>query len=203
MLINSSQAVVAKYLYDAFGNVLSASGLLANANLYQFSSKEKHLNSRLVYYLYRYYDPNLQRWLNRDPIAEPGFAELRGEGQRIHEDQVNFFIFDDNNPVNKVDALGLSPCIQRCINQGNDDMATCKNITKTCAKAGAVIGGIGGGVVGGIRGGTTGAVGVGIAVAVIDGAGWGFAGWFSCNFWASAKEAGCEAGCISIGPNAP
>jgi hypothetical protein len=53
MLINSSQAVVAQYLYDAFGNVLSASGLLANANVYQFSSKERHLNSGLVYYLFQ------------------------------------------------------------------------------------------------------------------------------------------------------
>jgi YD repeat-containing protein len=51
MLINSEQAIVARYLYDAFGNVLSASGLMANANLYRFSSKEGHPNSGLVYYL--------------------------------------------------------------------------------------------------------------------------------------------------------
>jgi hypothetical protein len=36
------------------------SGLFADANLYRFSSKEAHLNSGLVYYLCRYYDPNLQ-----------------------------------------------------------------------------------------------------------------------------------------------
>jgi RHS repeat-associated protein len=72
MLVNSSQAIVAKYLYDAFGNVLSKSGLLANANVYQFSSKEMHLNSGLVYYLYRFYDPNLQRWLNGDPLGDYG-----------------------------------------------------------------------------------------------------------------------------------
>ena len=77
MLINSSQAIVAKYLYDAFGNVLSKSGLLADANVYQFSSKEKDLNSGMVYYLYRYYDPNLQRWPNRDPLGEPGFDLAR------------------------------------------------------------------------------------------------------------------------------
>ena len=93
MLINSEQAVVAKYLYDAFGNVLSVSGLLANANRYQFSSKEKDLNSGLVYYLYRYYDPNLQRWLNRDPIGEMG--------------GLNLYTFINNEPVIGVDYFGL------------------------------------------------------------------------------------------------
>jgi RHS repeat-associated protein len=76
MLVNPSQYIVAKYLYDAFGNVLSASGILAQQNLYRFSSKEFHLNSGLSYYLYRYYDPNLQRWSNRDPLGDCGMASI-------------------------------------------------------------------------------------------------------------------------------
>jgi RHS repeat-associated protein len=66
--------------------------LLADANVYQFSSKEKHLNSGLVYYLYRYSDPNLQRWLNRDPIGELG--------------GVNLYQFVQNNPLTDIDFLG-------------------------------------------------------------------------------------------------
>src|SRR5262249_52007575 len=58
-LINANQAIVAKYLYDPFGGILSQSGPLADANLYRFSSKEFHRNSGLVHYLYRYYEPNL------------------------------------------------------------------------------------------------------------------------------------------------
>ena len=69
-LINSQQSVVARYLYDPFGNTLSQSGPSAAANLYRFSSKEFHVNSGLVYYLYRFYDPNLQRWINRDPLGD-------------------------------------------------------------------------------------------------------------------------------------
>ena len=76
MLINTSNAVVAKYLYDVFGNTLSKSGLLSDANHYCFSSKERDQNSGLVYYLYRYYDPNLQRWPNRDPIDSPTLIRL-------------------------------------------------------------------------------------------------------------------------------
>ena len=54
MMISPSQYIVARYLYDAFGNVLSAAGSLAQQNLYRFSSKEAHLNSSLIYYPYRY-----------------------------------------------------------------------------------------------------------------------------------------------------
>jgi RHS repeat-associated protein len=106
MLINSSQAVIAKYLYDAFGNVLSKSGLLADANRYQFSSKEKDLNSGLVYYLYRYYDPNLQRWINRDPLGERGFDLLRTKRWSKHS--ANAYLFLKNEPVRGVDRFGLA-----------------------------------------------------------------------------------------------
>ena len=68
-LIYSNQLVAARYSYDPFGNTLAATGPLAEANLYRFSSKEWHPNSGLIYYLYRFYDPNLQRWVNRDPLA--------------------------------------------------------------------------------------------------------------------------------------
>ena len=108
MLINDSQAVVAKYLYDAFGNILSKSGLLADANLYRFSSKEAHPNSGLVYYLYRYYDPNLQRWPNRDPHWEVGFLLLRwGSGGKPGTDLMNLYSYVDNSPLISIDPEGL------------------------------------------------------------------------------------------------
>src|SRR6266481_189134 len=72
-MLNSSQAMVASYRYDPFGNTISSSGTLASANIYRFSSKEIHANSGMYYYGYRFYDPNLQRWVNRDPINELGF----------------------------------------------------------------------------------------------------------------------------------
>jgi RHS repeat-associated protein len=109
MLVNSYQAAVAKYLYDAFGNTLSLSGPLAYANLYRFSSKEAHQNSGLVYYLYRYYDPNLQRWANRDPIGELGFELLcwrKPVGAPLNDYWSNPYNFVLNNPSNNVDLNG-------------------------------------------------------------------------------------------------
>jgi RHS repeat-associated protein len=92
-MLNSSQAMVASYRYDPFGNTISSSGTLASANVYRFSSKEIHANSGMYYYGKRFYDPNLQRWINRDPIEERGGINLYG--------------FAGNDPENLVDADGL------------------------------------------------------------------------------------------------
>jgi len=91
-LVNSSQTLAASYRYDPFGNYISQSGSLADANVYRFSSKEIHVNSGLYYYGYRWYDPYLQRWLNRDPLG-------KGKGQQLYE-------FSGNAPVHFVDFWG-------------------------------------------------------------------------------------------------
>jgi len=94
-LVDGSQTVVASYRYDPFGNTISSSGALSVANLYQFSSKEIHVASGMYYYGYRFYDPSLQRWINRDPVGEPSGA--------------NLYYYVRNAPVLRTDALGLNP----------------------------------------------------------------------------------------------
>jgi RHS repeat-associated protein len=93
-MLNSSQSMVASYRYDPFGNTISSSGTLATNNVYRFSSKEIHANSGMYYYGYRFYDPSMQRWINRDPIEELG--------------GINLYRFARNNPVNERDPIGLS-----------------------------------------------------------------------------------------------
>ena len=44
-LMNANGAIVARYHYDPYGNLLAMSGPLAEANLYRFSSKEWHAKS--------------------------------------------------------------------------------------------------------------------------------------------------------------
>lgn len=97
VLIYTNQTIAAKYEYDPFGNVLSQSGPLAGANLYRYSSQEYHVASGLICYLRRFYDPNLQRWINRDPSGESAGKNLYG--------------FVGNNPISVVDARGLQGTI--------------------------------------------------------------------------------------------
>jgi RHS repeat-associated protein len=101
-LVSPYQEIAAKYLYDPFGNTLAMYGTLATANTYRFSSKEWNGNSGLYYYLYRFYDPNLQRWLNRDPLADEMSLKVRYFGPNPNSLYLNYlgnpYEFDFNNP---------------------------------------------------------------------------------------------------------
>jgi RHS repeat-associated protein len=107
-LVDSSGTLQASYRYDPYGNTLSSSGSLAGANTYRFSSKEWLATAGLYYYYgYRCYSPNWQRWVNRDPIHEVGFASItmkRGFYSRLEQ---NLFAFVNNRPISFVDTLGL------------------------------------------------------------------------------------------------
>jgi len=91
-LVHSSQGLAAVYDYDPYGRTISASGNLAAANRYRFSSKLVHAYTGMYYYGYRFYDPYLQRWLNRDLIEEEG-------GNNLYE-------FVSNAPLNECDPDG-------------------------------------------------------------------------------------------------
>jgi RHS repeat-associated protein len=111
-LMSLYQQIAAKYLYDPYGNTLAMYGALATANTYRFSSKEWSGNSGLYYYLYRFYDPNLQRWVNRDPLGDEAivrFASLDNPTDYISlrsEGLENLFEFNHANPEFFVDKDG-------------------------------------------------------------------------------------------------
>jgi len=113
-LINTNQGIIAKYLYDPFGGVLSQSGPLAAANLARFSSKEFHPNSRLVYYLYRHFDPGSQRWQTRDPLGDASFFRAQIRRDRRHapalfkERLKPAYAFVSNDAIDYIDPLGLN-----------------------------------------------------------------------------------------------
>ncbi|MES3030935.1 MAG: RHS repeat-associated core domain-containing protein [Patescibacteria group bacterium] len=92
-LVGTNQQVAGRYLYEPFGRLIAMNGPLAEANTYRFSSKEVHEPSGLAHYFYRYYEPSLQRWINRDPIEEKGGLNLYG--------------FVKNRPVHSIDPYGL------------------------------------------------------------------------------------------------
>lgn len=101
-LETSSQGLGASYRYDPYGNFLGSTGSLAYANVYQFSSKElvpidptgTQPFETLYYYGYRFYAPNLQRWLNRDPLGELGFETLHLADQPLSIRKLLLGIYD-------------------------------------------------------------------------------------------------------------
>ncbi len=92
-MVDSSEAVLARYQYDPFGRTLGMSGPLAAENPFRFSSQMVEPNTGLYGFAYRFYDPPLQRWLNRDPIGESG--------------GVNLYQAFGGDPVNQIDPFGL------------------------------------------------------------------------------------------------
>ena len=75
-LTDATGAVVAHYEYSPFGKVLVANGTYASINPFRFSSEYHDDETALVYYNYRYYSPELGRWMSRDPIGEKGGENL-------------------------------------------------------------------------------------------------------------------------------
>ncbi|MFX0199180.1 MAG: RHS repeat domain-containing protein [Candidatus Hodarchaeota archaeon] len=104
-LVNASDgAIAAHYQYDAFGNIVYSTGSLAGENPFRFSTKYTDTETGLVYYGYRYYSPDLGRWINRDPIGEQG--------------GLNLYAFIGNNALNGNDYLGLlSPFIVQLVKE--------------------------------------------------------------------------------------
>ncbi len=92
-LINAdTSAITAHYEYDPYGNLITATGSYAAENPFRFSTKYHDDETGLVYYGYRYYVPELGRWLNRDPIGERG--------------GINVYGFVLNDSINMLDAYG-------------------------------------------------------------------------------------------------
>jgi len=90
--LNASGANIAHYEYDAFGNIVKATGDSEDFR-YRFSTKPLDEEIGWYYYGYRYYDPQTGRWPSRDPIEEAGGISLYG--------------FVGNDGVNYYDLLGL------------------------------------------------------------------------------------------------
>ena len=84
--------VAAHYEYSPFGSLTKVTGEYASVNPFRFSSEYFDEETALVYYNYRYYNPELGRWISRDPIEEQGGYNLYG--------------MIGNNLLNNWDSLG-------------------------------------------------------------------------------------------------
>ena len=92
--LDANGAVEAEYCYDAFGKVLSYSGMDPQKFRHAFSAKWYDWHTTFYDYGRRFYNPRLmRRWLNRDPIEEDG--------------GLNLYSFCGNDAVNGWDYLGM------------------------------------------------------------------------------------------------
>jgi RHS repeat-associated protein len=90
-MTDGNGAIRARYDYDPFGRMTKISGDL-DAD-FGFAGDLYHQATNLNLTLFRAYDPNLGRWLNRDPLGERGGLNLYG--------------YAGNNPICFVDPFGL------------------------------------------------------------------------------------------------
>ena len=86
---------MAAYRYDPFGNLLAQRGTFTQP--FRFMTKRTDTGAGLVSFGYRFYAPELGRWLTRDPLGEAG--------------GLNLYAFVGNNPVNWVDPWGLKTIV--------------------------------------------------------------------------------------------
>lgn len=83
-------AVVARFDYDPYGR--STAVISSTLPDFNFTGLYRHAASNLDLAVYRAYDPDLGRWLNRDPIGENG--------------GINLYDYANNNVANAVDRDG-------------------------------------------------------------------------------------------------
>ncbi len=74
MLLKASDGTAgANYEFGPFGEALRATGPMAKANHFRFSTKYQDDETDLVYYGYGYYSPSTGRWVSRDPLSDLAF----------------------------------------------------------------------------------------------------------------------------------
>lgn len=80
--------------YAPYGNTIAQPVPQVDANPYRFGSKYWDGEAGFYYYGFRFYSPELGRWLSRDSIEEEG--------------GLNLYVFVHNTPIILVDTLGDS-----------------------------------------------------------------------------------------------
>jgi len=90
--------------------------------------------SGMRFYGYRYYSADSGRWVNRDPINEPGHKLTRGVKQRRDVDgdiiddtrlseERNVLLYISNKPIDGFDGLGLAHYSKCCNTSSGDEWA--------------------------------------------------------------------------------
>ena len=96
-LIDQDGAVAAAYAYDAWGNILSQSGNMAEKNPLRYRGYYYDSETGFYYLQSRYYDPATRRFINADVYASTDSKDAIA---------CNMFAYCNNNPVIHDDESG-------------------------------------------------------------------------------------------------
>jgi RHS repeat-associated protein len=99
-ITNAVGDIIARYDYDAFGNIKSQTGSASHS--LKFTGEQNDPESGLVYLRARYYDPSIGRFVTKDSYMGQGTTPL----------SQNRYIYVSNNPLKYVDPTGYA---QECV----------------------------------------------------------------------------------------
>lgn len=119
--VDSTGALVAHYVYDAWGNILQSSvsvPALAN-NRYLFQGREYSWSTGLYNFRARWYDPATGRWLSKDPIGISG--------------GMNLYLFCEGDSINSIDPSGCGK-FKLVFRVGQSGLKAVKSIKRDLAK---------------------------------------------------------------------
>ena len=114
-IVDPQGKVVAEYEYDPYGNILAATGPLADVNPLRYRGYVYDTETQFYYLQSRYYDPELGRFINSDSYVSTGQGVLGNI----------MFAYCRNNPISRIDVSGTADA--DCFNEdgeilSNDDI---------------------------------------------------------------------------------
>ena len=159
-IVDASGSVVVEYSYDAWGTVLSVTGILASTigaiNPFRYRGYYYDTETKLYYLNSRYYDPEIGRFINADDVQYLG-----ENGDFVN---YNLFAYCENNPTNRFDengnwslpnwakvTIGVVAIVALAVVTAASGLPA--GVIAGAALTGAISGGVGGAITGAISGG--------------------------------------------------